>query len=113
MRISKFKIFWAELGESGKHIQSGMRPVLVLGNDKANRFSDVVTVLPISSKIEKAETIPTHIVLESGLKKESVILPEQIRTIPKSWLKGGCVYMLNKYEEDVVKNAVIKQLGFA
>lgn len=113
MKISKFKVFWANLTEAGKHIQNGIRPVLVLGNDKSNRFSDVVTVLPISSKISKAETIPTHIVLPNALKKESVILPEQIRTVPKSCIMGDCVYALTKDEEYIVKDAVIKQLGFA
>ena len=113
MKVSKFKVFWANLTEAGKHIQKGVRPVLVLGNDKANRFSDVVTVLPISSNIDKAETIPTHIVLEQGLKKESVVLPEQIRTVPKSCIMGDCVYVLNKSEERMVKDAVIQQLGFA
>ena len=113
MRISKFKVFWAELTEAGKHVQTGIRPVLVLGNDKSNRFSDVVTVVPISSKIEKSETIPTHVVLENGLKKSSVILPEQIRTVPKGCLLGDCIYTLNKDEEVLVKNAIIKQLGIA
>ena len=113
MKIQKFNIFWANLTEAGKHIQNGVRPVLVLGNDKSNRFSDVVTVLPISSKINKAETIPTHIVLPNALKKESIILPEQIRTVPKSCIMGDCVYTLNKSEETLVKNAVMHQLGFA
>lgn len=111
MKISKFKVFWANLTEAGKHIQNGVRPVLVLGNDKANRFSDVVTVLPISSQIEKFESIPTHVIIEEGLKKQSVILPEQIRTIPKGCIFGDCIYTLNKNETDLVKNAVIKQLG--
>lgn len=113
MKISKFKVFWANLTEAGKHIQKGVRPVLVLGNDKSNRFSEVVTVLPISSNIDKAESIPTHIVLSDALKKESVILPEQIRTVPRSCIMGDCVYTLTKDEEYMVKDAVIKQLGFA
>ena len=113
MRVQKFKIFWANLTEAGKHIQTGIRPVLVLGNNKANRFSDVVTVLPISSNIDKADSIPTHILLPDALKKVSVVLPEQIRTVPKSCIMGDCVYTLNKSEETLVKNAVMHQLGFA
>ena len=113
MEISKFKIFWAQLTEVGKYIQSGVRPVLVLGNDKTNRFSEVVTVLPISSKINKGANIPTHIILSDALKKQSVILPEQIRTIPKSCLMGPCIYTLNEDEKNKVKNAVVRQLGIA
>lgn len=92
--VKKGEVFWADLGENEGHVQSGRRPVLVLGNDTANRFSGVVTVLPISARIEKLHAIPTHVKLNSVLKTDSIVLPEQIRTISKEQLVSGCIYRL-------------------
>lgn len=111
--VKKGEVFWADLGECEGHVQSGRRPVLVLGNDTANRFSGVVTVLPISARIEKLHAIPTHVKLNSVLKTDSIVLPEQIRTISKEQLVSGCIYRLTDVEQDTVDQALLKQLGLS
>lgn len=111
--VKKGEVFWADLGECEGHVQSGNRPVLVLGNAAANRFSSVVTILPISTKVEKLHAIPTHVLLKSALSRDSIVLTEQIRTIPKEHLLGGCIYRLTSNEQSAVDKALLKQLGIA
>lgn len=112
LKTNKGDIFWAELPESGRHIQTGRRPVLIVGNEKANRYSDIVTVIPITGRVEKADVIPTHVCLNTAFRCGSVLLPEQIRTISKDQLLGSCIYRLTEDEQKTVDRALSEQLGF-
>lgn len=109
----KGEIFYADLGERDTHIQHGRRPVVVLGNNAANIYSEVVTVIPITSKRHKAAKIPTHVTLSNSLREDSVILPEQIVTIPKSRIYGPRLYKLTPAEMVTLSNALKWQLGLA
>lgn len=63
------------------------RPALVISNDRNNEFSSTVTVIPITSSIEKV--YPFEVLLlkdESGLTSDSKIKCNQIRTVDKSRL---------------------------
>lgn len=76
----------ADLGQQDGSIQSGKRPVLILQNDMGNKHSPVVTICPISSKINKMR-LPTHVQLnDCGLVKPSFALVEQIQTMCKNSL---------------------------
>lgn len=64
------------------------RPALILQNDIANRYSPVTIVAAITSQFEEP-LYPTEVRVEAdegGLKIESVILLNQIRTIDKQRL---------------------------
>lgn len=64
------------------------RPALILQNDIANRYSPVIIVAAITSQFEEP-LYPTEVRVEAdegGLKIESVILLNQIRTIDKKRL---------------------------
>ena len=92
-RIPKqYEIWFAELGEHyGTCVQSGNRPVLILTNNVANRYSQTLTVIPLTSKMKKLD-LPTHVVLteahcemlKSEQMEDSVLLIEQITTIDQS-----------------------------
>jgi len=61
------------------------RPVLVVQNDVANQYSPVVIVAAIPTSIGPKE-YPTEVLVnapEGGLRRDSVILLNQIRTIDK------------------------------
>jgi mRNA interferase MazF len=88
MNIRRGEIYIATLDPVvGKEI-SRVRPVVVVSNDKSNRFSGTVTILPITSK--KLERIyPFEVLLAKGignLPKDSKIKANQIRTLDKSRL---------------------------
>ena len=81
MIIKRGDMFYADLSPVIGSEQGGIRPVLIIQNDTGNKYSPTV--------IDKNK-LPTHIEIPSeeyGLKADSVILTEQIRTIDKSRLK--------------------------
>lgn len=87
--IKRGEIFLANLMNTTGSEQSGIRPVLIVQNDFGNKYSPTVIVLPITSKVFKTK-LPTHVPIQKkelyGLKKDSIILVEQVRTIDKSRL---------------------------
>ena len=82
------------------------RPALVVQNDVANRHSPVTIVAAITSKYDD-ELYPTEVLIragEGGLKQDSVVLLNQIRSIDRQRL----VKKLGK-----VKDATLKQVDSA
>ena len=64
--------------------QSGIRPAIIIQNDKGNEHSPTTIVASITSQDKRY--LPTHVVVkpyQSGLNKVSTILMEQVRTIDK------------------------------
>jgi len=65
--------------------QGRIRPALVIQNDLSNKFSPLTIVAPITSK-NYEKVYPTNIFIlkeDSGLKNDSTILTNQIRSIDK------------------------------
>ncbi|MGL5437492.1 MAG: type II toxin-antitoxin system PemK/MazF family toxin [Lachnospiraceae bacterium] len=82
-------MYYADLSPVIGSEQGGIRPVLVIQNDTGNRHSPTVIVAAITSKSTKA-VLPTHVAIPStpnGLKQDSTVLTEQIRTIDRRRLK--------------------------
>ncbi|KXU46369.1 MAG: type II toxin-antitoxin system PemK/MazF family toxin [Longibaculum muris] len=81
--MNRGEIYYADLSPVVGSEQGGYRPVLILQNNKGNKYSTTVIVAPISSRMTKND-LPTHVIIETEfLEKKSVILLEQIRTIDK------------------------------
>lgn len=77
MEIKRGDIFFANIPPTTENVQFGIRPILVISNDKANYFSPVITYCPISKKGKRS--MKTHVEIE--LEQTSYILCEQIMTI--------------------------------
>ena len=89
MVVKRGDMFYADLSPVVGSEQGGIRPVLIIQNDLGNKYSPTVIAAAITSQTNKTK-LPTHIELggnTKGLKSNSVILTEQIRTIDKSRLK--------------------------
>ena len=89
MVVKRGDMFYADLSPVVGSEQGGIRPVLIIQNDMGNKYSPTVIAAAITSQIGKNK-LPTHIEINGdskGLKNNSVILAEQIRTIDKSRLK--------------------------
>lgn len=89
MLIKRGDMFYADLSPVVGSEQGGVRPVLIIQNDMGNKYSPTVIAAAITSQMGKNK-LPTHIEIGSqdcGLKSDSVVLAEQIRTIDKSRLK--------------------------
>lgn len=105
--IKKGDIVYADLSPVIGSEQGGVRPVMVIQNDKGNKFSTTLIIAPISSQKQKA-IFPTHVSLPFYyLPKNSYVLLEQIRTIDKSRIEP---YVIGHADKQVIEeiNKAIK-----
>lgn len=90
LNIKKGDVFLASLNPIIGSEQSGTRPVVIVQNNKGNKYSPTVLVAPITSKIDYRISFPTHIRIRpfGKIKNHSVILLEQVRVLDKKRLKN-------------------------
>ena len=86
--ICRGDLFYYDFGDNSGSVQSGERPVLVIQADDYNQNAPTIIVAAVTSVIKK-RYLPSHIILgeEFGLKKPSMVLLEQIRTVNKEDLR--------------------------
>lgn len=109
MIVKRGDMFYADLSPVVGSEQGGVRPVLIIQNDMGNKYSPTVIAAAITSQTNKAK-LPTHIEINSekcGLKNDSVVLAEQIRTIDKSRLKEK----IGHIEDEKIINKINNALG--
>jgi mRNA interferase MazF len=96
-------------GASGSE-QSGIRPVVIIQNDKGNYYSDTTIVAMVTSKQKK--TTAVHVTLHSKdiFSKKSYVLTEQLRTISISRL-GKYIGLLSGSDMRKIDKALKKSLG--
>ena len=85
--VHRGEIYYADLNPVVGSEQGGIRPVLILQNEVGNWFSPTVIVAAMTARGSKVH-LPTHVPVgtDSGLRRPSLVLAEQVRTIDKSRL---------------------------
>ena len=101
-RVKRGDMFYADLDSGFGSEQNGHRPVLILSNNKGNKYSNTVIVASITSKITSKKDLPVHYIIDAqkGLEQESIVLLEQVRTIDKLRLREYIGYL----NESIMKN---------
>ena len=109
--ICRGDVYWVNLDDvykqvEGTHHQRGKRPCVVVSNNKNNRNSSIITVVPLTTK---RDNLPQHksIILEN---KRNYVLPEHIISISKSDLLSKFGRLDNRKFIQVEKSIMI-QLG--
>ena len=103
--IRRGDVYYADLSPVVGSEQGGVRPVVVVQNDKGNRYSKTIIVAPISKKISKPP-IPTHVIFsDDSLSYVSMILCEQLRTIDKKRL-GQWICTLDEKTLEKINRAI-------
>ena len=113
MTIKRGDMFYADLSPVVGSEQGGIRPVIIIQNDLGNKYSPTVIAAAITSQLDKTK-LPTHIVINSkglGLKSDSVILAEQVRTIDKCRLKEKIGHIEDKILIKKINNALGVSIG--
>lgn len=110
--VRKNDIWLAELPAMPEsHVQSGVRPVIVVSNDVANTHSPIISIVPLTTNLSRVD-MPTHTVLHSRfLNSPSMALCEQLMTIDKSRLINRMGALECLHERLAVKHCVQVQLG--
>ena len=115
MKIRRGDILYADLGGQYQgSMQGGMRPVVVVSNNMANKHSTVITVVPPSTKIFKKKNLPTHVFVSAyraeGLEQHSIALCEQVTALDY----GRIIENMGKVDEETlarITEAVQVQVG--
>ena len=115
-------VWFADLGDHfGTSVQGGCRPVLVISNDVGNRCSDIVNVIPMTSRMKKYY-LPSHTIVEENHMTErdekreyetSMILAEQITTISKASFRSYLGRVTDAEKLKTIESAVRVQLGLS
>lgn len=111
--IKRGDILFVDLRGAEGSEQGGKRPVVVIQNNIGNKFSPTIIVATITSQLGK-KSLPTHVSLPSyitPLKRDSVVLCEQLRTIDKTTRISGYVGSLNESKMKEIDNAISISLG--
>ena len=115
----KEKIWTEKLGEDLANLepiigseQGGVRPVLIIQNNKGNKHSGTTIAAPITTK-RIPNRLPVHVYTfagNSGLPQNSSVMLEQIRVLDKSRLTDY-VGRLNDFTMDEVDRALKISVG--
>ena len=109
-------IFFVDFGDHGdSHKQSGIRPAVIVSNNRNNRNSPVVTVVPLSARVWKKKYLPTHVQIplnkSVGLDKPSMALAEQVETLDKTKLGEKIGEITDSLLMDAITVALQIQIG--
>lgn len=110
--IRKGDIFYCSLSPVIGSEQDGDRPVVVVQNNLANKYSPVVLIAPITSKVNSKPKLKTHVYLPRNNKitHDSIILLEQIRVLDKTRL-GSFLCSLEDYKIKEIDKSLIYAFG--
>ena len=88
MKVKRGDVYLADLSDANGSEQGKVRPVVVIQNNRGNKYSPTTIVACLSSKIHSKHHLPTHYLLPEGLglKYRSIVMCEQIRVLDKSRL---------------------------
>lgn len=90
MEYHRGDVIWVDFGDTVGSEQGGIRPAVVIQNEKGNQHSPCLIVAIMTSKDKKP--MVTHVSvnpsIETGLKKPTITMMEQVRTIDKSRILG-------------------------
>ena len=86
MKVKRGEVYLVDLSNGYGSEQGGVRPVLVIQNNKGNKYSPTIIVACITSRAYSKHYLPTHYFIPEnvGLKYESIVMMEQIKVIDKS-----------------------------
>ena len=93
-------------------VQYGLRPCVIMSNQKAINSSTVLNVLPITSKNKRCNKLHIPVSHECGLKLDSIVLAEQILTVSKNLIKDKSGRVPDDKMKEINK-VVINQLSLA
>lgn len=114
MDIKRYDIVQADLGEVVGSEQGGRRPVLIVQNNQGNICSTCTIVIPLSTKL-KSLNQPTHTLIkksvDTGLKKDSVLLGEQIRVISNQRIIKKIGTVTNEEEKKEIRRVYEANFG--
>jgi len=86
--IKRGQTYLVDFGVRDGNVQMGQRPAIVVNNDLGSKYGNILSVVPLTTSVIKLhKKLPTHTILtpeNSGVKKTSIAMSEQLTVISKS-----------------------------
>ena len=113
MMIKRGDIYWAEFTkQKDSNVIYKNRPVIVVSNNAANRFSPIISDVPVTG--QKKKMLPTHVRISGyGLPGVSTVLTEQVISIDKTSLLNKIGALADTDELREIDKCLCIQLGVA
>jgi mRNA interferase MazF len=113
--VARWDIYWVDLEPHVGSEQGGLRrPAIVVSNDGFNAHFDVVTIVPLTKREGKKRRVYAFEVLSAdviGTGHESIIMPQQVRTISKRRLLERISALGNEDLQAEIENRLLEHLG--
>ena len=105
--MKRGEIWFADLSPTVGSEINKRRPVLIVSNNANNRAASTVTVLPITSNVDKIYPFEVALPTEaSGLPKASKAQAQQIRTIARARIIGKLIGLLDTKTMNAIDHAI-------
>lgn len=112
--IRKYDVVLVDLTGAKGHMQTGIRPAVVVQNGYACTFSDNVTIMPLTSVMKNLD-LPTHSLIRKGednsLAADSVLLGEQMTLVPRHCVMKKIGSIANPADKAEVKRVYLAIFG--
>ena len=112
MNVFRGGIYLVDLRNRVGSEQGGIRPVLVMQNDKGNKYSPTTIICPLTSKNKQMKE--THVTLtpdDCGVIMDSTVLCEQVMTIDKSRIRSKVVEIRNPQKLCDIEEKIMISFG--
>jgi mRNA interferase MazF len=113
--VARWEIYWVDLEPSVGREQGGeRRPAMVVSNDGFNQHFDVVTVVPMTKREgKKRRAYPFEVLAPDlvGTGHESILMPQQVRTISKRRLLERAGVLTDESIQVELENRLLEHLG--
>ncbi len=86
MKIKKGQIYLVDLSDGFGYEQGGISPILVVQNNKGNKYNSTIIVACITSRAKTKHHLPTQYYIPDYvvLKYPSMVMMKQIKVIDKN-----------------------------
>ena len=116
----QFDVLFVDLPiiHGAEHMQQGVHPCVVLSSNSNNKNNSNITVIPFTSKTNKAKHLPTHLYLNIeaarsiGLYKPSTLSAENTMPVDKSMIKKIVGHVSSNELKESIKKIVNAYIGF-
>ena len=73
MKVKRGEVYLADLSDASGSEQGKVRPVVIIQNNRGNKYSPTTIVACLSSKIYTKHHLPTHHLLPEGIDKSRLL----------------------------------------
>lgn len=106
------EIYLVDLSNQIGSEQAGIRPALIVQNERGNHLSPTTIICPLTS--QEKTPVETHVTLtpsDAGILKVSTVLCEQVRVVDKTRLKKKLGEIVNKSKLDDINKKLMISIG--